>query len=149
MLTARPGRRAAGRDFGTRYVGTKIWSRRSGLNRRPGDETDRHLGADLRREVFLVFKESLNNAVRHSHCSEVAIKLRLEGSRLVLTVADDGEGFDPAGQRDGQGLRSMRRRAESLGGTLELASRTGGATNVVLTVPYRSRSAWAEPGPRH
>jgi ligand-binding sensor domain-containing protein/two-component sensor histidine kinase len=101
-----------------------------------GEETDGHLGADLRREVFLVFKESLNNAVRHSGCTEVAIDLRLEGSRLLLTVADDGDGFDPGGQREGQGLRSMRRRAESLGGTLEVVSREGGGTKVVLTVPY-------------
>jgi signal transduction histidine kinase len=105
-----------------------------------GDETDRPLGADLRREVFLVFKESLNNAVRHSRCTEVAIELRLESSRLVLTVADDGEGFDAGGEREGQGLRSMRRRAGSLGGTLGVVSREGGGTKVTLTVPYRGRA---------
>jgi signal transduction histidine kinase len=104
-----------------------------------GEETDRHLGADVRREVFLVFKESLNNAVRHSLCTEVTIELRLEGSRLALTVADDGQGFDAAQGREGQGLRSMRRRAESLGGTIELVSREGGGTKVILTVPYRGR----------
>jgi len=106
-----------------------------------GEETDRHLGADVRREVFLVFKESLNNAVRHSHCTEVTIELRLEGSRLVLTVADDGQGFDAAQRGEGQGLRSMRRRAGSLGGTLEVVSREGGGTKVTLTVPYRGRAA--------
>jgi signal transduction histidine kinase len=75
-----------------------------------GEETDRHLGGDLRREVFLVFKESLNNAVRHSRCTEVTMELRLERSRLVLTVADDGQGFDADRAAEGQGLRSMRRR---------------------------------------
>ena len=100
-----------------------------------GEETDRHLGGDLRREVFLVFKESLNNAVRHSRCTEVTMELRLERSRLVLTVADDGQGFDADRAAEGQGLRSMRRRAEALRGTLEVASHERGGTAVVLTVP--------------
>jgi signal transduction histidine kinase len=96
---------------------------------------DPRLGADVRREVFLVFKEALNNAVRHSGCARMTIDLRLEGGGLKLTVSDDGRGLDPAASAEGHGLLSMRRRAEQLGGTLELV--TGPGTRVTLRVPVR------------
>ena len=54
------------------------------------------LGADVRRDVLLIFKEAVNNAARHSGCSRVDIDLRMEGARLTLTVADNGIGFDPS-----------------------------------------------------
>src|SRR6185436_2200287 len=49
------------------------------------------LGADVRREVFLAFKETLNNVVRHADCRRVEIALRPEGPWLVLSVRDDGK----------------------------------------------------------
>ena len=94
------------------------------------------LGAGVRRDVFLVFKEALNNAARHSGCSRVAVQLRLEGGGLSLRVADDGAGFDPAVESDGQGLASMRRRAKRLGAALEVGSARGKGTEIVLRVPH-------------
>jgi ligand-binding sensor domain-containing protein/signal transduction histidine kinase len=93
------------------------------------------LGADVRRQVYLIFKESLHNAARHSACTRVEIFLGLEAARLVLQVADDGQGFDPERVADGHGLRSLQQRARALGGTLEVAS--GAGTRVTLRVPYR------------
>ncbi|MGH9762041.1 MAG: triple tyrosine motif-containing protein, partial [Blastocatellia bacterium] len=102
-----------------------------------GDE-ELTLGAEVRRDVFLVFKEALNNAARHSDCSNVEIDLTLEGARLVLKIGDDGSGFDTSQSADGHGIASMKRRAAYLGGDLRLASAKGNGTQIVLTVPRKA-----------
>jgi ligand-binding sensor domain-containing protein/two-component sensor histidine kinase len=101
----------------------------------PDLEPDIKMGADLRRQFFLIFKESVNNIVRHSHCAQAEIDLKMEGGWLVLTARDDGRGFDPAMTSDGHGLMSMSARAKNMGGHLELASQLGQGTTVTLRVP--------------
>ena len=96
-------------------------------------------GLDLgeRRHVFLVFKEALNNISRHASASRVEVLLERRENRLHMTVKDDGQGFDGGGdpKRDGgYGLRNMRRRAEMLGGTLDISSELGTGTTVNLVV---------------
>ena len=107
----------------------------------PESDQDLKLGADIRRDVFLVFKEALNNAVRHSRCAKMSITLRPDHSWLVLTVTDDGRGFDPSAPRDGQGLENIRRRAAGLGGTLQLHSGPRTGTEITLRVPLRAHAA--------
>jgi signal transduction histidine kinase/streptogramin lyase len=99
------------------------------------DARNPHLGADVRREVFLIFKEAVHNITRHARASRVDIALTISQRRLQLVVEDNGCGFDPAGARDGQGLRSMTRRAHGLGGTLAVTSSAGTGARVTLTVP--------------
>jgi signal transduction histidine kinase/ligand-binding sensor domain-containing protein len=103
--------------------------------RTPVERADALLGADVRREVFLIFKESINNAARHSGCKHVEVHLNLEGSRLLLSVRDDGEGFAALPNGQGHGLASMRERARRLGGHLETTSEPGKGTLVKLTAP--------------
>jgi signal transduction histidine kinase len=93
------------------------------------------LGIDVRRELLLSFKEAVNNAARHSQCSHVSIDLRRDGSCLLLSVADDGVGFDTSHESQGQGLASLRRRAEGLKGTFAVQSSPGAGTTVTLRVP--------------
>ncbi|PYR62692.1 MAG: hypothetical protein DMF91_05825 [Acidobacteria bacterium] len=93
------------------------------------------VGVDVRRDLLLIFKEAVNNSTRHSRCSRVEIDFRVKGSQLVLTLADNGVGFDTSLESEGQGLMSMRRRAHRLKGTLEITSGSGLGTTVVLTIP--------------
>lgn len=93
------------------------------------------LGVDVRRDLLLIFKESVNNSARHSRCTRVEVSFRVERSGLVLTIADNGTGFDASLESEGQGLRSMRRRAQRLHGMFDIASGTGPGTTVTLTVP--------------
>src|SRR4029077_13538653 len=86
----------------------------------PDRELSQKLGAEMRRDVFLIFKEALNNAVRHSSCKHVMIELRLDPALLSLVVSDDVCGLTSAGSSEGHGLVSMQRRAKSLGGELQL-----------------------------
>src|SRR5262249_10744887 len=80
------------------------------------------IGADVRRQVFLTFKECVNNMVRHSGCTEADIEFRREGDWLYLRLSDNGRGFDLQAAKDGHGLRNMRARIESIGGRIEVVS---------------------------
>jgi signal transduction histidine kinase len=105
------------------------------------------LGVDLRRDLYLIFKEAVNNAARHSRCSTVSITLRAAGSELCLEVTDDGVGFDPGNGSDGNGLGSMRTRAERLGGSFDILTGPGVGTTVCLRMPMRD-GAPAHPTPK-
>ena len=101
----------------------------------PEHEQQLRIGVDVRRDLFLVFKEATNNAARHSGCTRVQIDFRAEGQWLLLRIADNGAGFDAASESEGQGLASMRRRALALGGALAVESRAGQGTSISLKVP--------------
>jgi ligand-binding sensor domain-containing protein/two-component sensor histidine kinase len=107
------------------------------LQFRASGDTNIAVGADVRREVFLVVKEALNNIVRHAHCGAVEVGLSIDGPRLLLAINDDGRGFTPQHGEAGNGLKSMRYRVSSLGGAIEISSGPGQGTRVVLTVPCR------------
>ncbi|MEW6212087.1 MAG: two-component regulator propeller domain-containing protein [Acidobacteriota bacterium] len=109
--------------------------------RAPSSETYLKLGADVRRTVFLIFKEAVNNIVRHSDCDKADIELRVEGSLLVLDVSDDGKGFDATREAVGNGLASMRSRAASMGGEVEINSRNPSGTRVTLRLPVKQRKS--------
>jgi signal transduction histidine kinase len=86
-------------------------------------------------QVFRIAQEALGNALRHAEAEHIRVKLENGSGRLVLSVADDGCGFDPAAVRGRRlGLTSMEERATELGGTLSVSSSETGTT-VRLEVP--------------
>ena len=91
----------------------------------PAADTDLKLSVGVRRDVLLIFKEAVNNAARHSSCSQVEINFSVENSKLLLQIKDNGAGFTADPEVDGQGLRSMSRRAKALGGDLTIESDDG------------------------
>jgi len=105
----------------------------------PGPESDVPVETDIRREVFLIFKEALNNAVRHSKCTSIEIAFEVSNNRLTLNVTDDGGGFDPLRARVGHGLASIKRRAQSFDGTLDIVSAPERGTTITLQAPLRRR----------
>lgn len=101
----------------------------------PDKAADVKLGADTRREVFMVFKESLNNIVRHSQCTQTEVEFQTENGWLSLKLSDNGKGFDTSSAMEGNGLASMRRRALNLGGKIEVISHPGSGATIRLRVP--------------
>jgi ligand-binding sensor domain-containing protein/signal transduction histidine kinase len=104
------------------------------------DEGQVQLGIETRRQVFLIFKESLHNVVRHANATDVLITLTIGRRALRLVVADNGKGFAETGgavDAAGQGLRSMKRRAETIGGRLSITSAPGSGTTIALDAPIR------------
>jgi signal transduction histidine kinase len=97
-----------------------------------------HCPPESEAEVLRVAQEALNNALRHAEAERVELRMEAREGRLVVTVADDGVGFDPEapGLRSRRlGLTSMEERARALGGSLAVVSRPGEGTTVTLEVP--------------
>ncbi len=105
--------------------------------RAPDIEQDSKLGADLRGDIYLIFKEIITNAVRHADCQRLEIDFQIERSCFILQVSDDGKGFDTGQTSEGLGLTNMQRRAQALGGTIEISSSPQDGTEITLTVPRR------------
>lgn len=102
----------------------------------PSSELALRLSVGVRRDLLLIFKEAVNNAAKHSGCSKVVIDFLYTDSVLKLAIIDDGTGFDDDRiESGGQGLRSMNRRAASLGGTLEIKSSDNKGTSVKFEMP--------------
>jgi ligand-binding sensor domain-containing protein/signal transduction histidine kinase len=104
------------------------------------------VGAQTRRQIYLVFKEALHNALRHGRPTRVTLRVSAADSHLECEIRDDGAGFasgpparDDAGS-DGYGLQTMRERARSLGADLRVWSAPGEGTRVWLRAPL-SRDA--------
>jgi signal transduction histidine kinase len=101
------------------------------------------LGADQRRQLFLLLKEAVTNVVRHAGAGSIAIDLEIAGGELRAAVVDDGRGFEvEAADRPeaaGHGLRNMRARAASIGGVLEIESQPGGGTRIGVRMPLDGR----------
>jgi signal transduction histidine kinase len=85
--------------------------------------------------LFRSMQEAVGNAARHGHASLIRVVLGRTGSGLRMIVEDDGCGFDAGDAPDGLGLRTLRERAELLGGTCAVQSRPGGGTVVRVEVP--------------
>jgi signal transduction histidine kinase/ligand-binding sensor domain-containing protein len=90
------------------------------------------LGPDVRRELLLILKESVTNIAKHARATEASIDIALDGSRLLLTIRDNGRGFDTEASFDGNGVYSMRNRVQALGGKLDIRSEPGSGTTVSL-----------------
>jgi signal transduction histidine kinase/ligand-binding sensor domain-containing protein len=108
--------------------------------REPAADPDLKLSASLRQEIFLIFKEGVNNVVRHSQCTESDIDFQIDGGWMTLKLSDNGKGFDPALVTDGNGLMSMQKRAISLGGEFQVVSGNGGGTTLRLRARLDQRS---------
>ena len=102
------------------------------------------LRSEIRRQVFLIFKEAINNISRHSQCNCAKIAVSVEKGEIILSLSDDGRGFDATGAGNGHeaghGLNSMKERARKIGGALEVTSRIGEGTRVYLRVPISNRT---------
>jgi signal transduction histidine kinase len=100
------------------------------------------LTAEVRHNLYLASKESLNNIVKHAAASEVWIRLQFNGSVFTFSIEDNGRGFDPARQPvRGNGLPNMRKRLEDAGGQCELESAPGKGTRVKFSITLAHNSS--------
>jgi len=92
------------------------------------------LNPGRRKNLFLIFKETINNAAKYSEGSFVDIILLLQEGQLHLTIADNGKGFDPAQVKKGNGLRNMKERAKEINASLEFHSDNSNGTTLKLVM---------------
>jgi signal transduction histidine kinase len=101
------------------------------------DEASTAVPAERRMELVQVLREALANAVRHARPTHVTVAGRVEGGRLVLSIADDGSGFNTSAgsTEEHHGLRNMANRARLLDGHLDIQSAPGHGTTITVMVP--------------
>ncbi|GGB17016.1 sensor histidine kinase [Puia dinghuensis] len=91
-----------------------------------------HLTMKQRRDVYLIFKEAINNMVRHSKATCAIVKFYLSGKALIMKIADNGAGFDPMTPTTNNGLKNMHERARQHRWKLEINSRPQYGTTIIL-----------------
>jgi ligand-binding sensor domain-containing protein/signal transduction histidine kinase len=114
----------------------------------PPDAEIVRLNPEQRRQIFLIFKEGINNSVRHANCSSVYLSLEVVHHQIIGEIRDDGCGFavpalDQAPETGGagHGLGNLRVRTKQLGGQLSIDSSIGHGTCIRLSIPCRKSMA--------
>ena len=98
-------------------------------------------GLAQRRSLFLAIKEVLNNVAKHSGATEVLLKIYIENSEVIVTVEDNGKGFDPAARdRTRNGLTNMAQRMNEVGGQCKIVSLPGAGCRVELSAKVQDLS---------
>ena len=92
-------------------------------------------------ELLRIVQEAMNNVRRHADATVIRVHASSTAGRVTIEVRDNGVGFDPAAAVGGYGLRSMRDRAASVGGTLAIESRPRSGARVIVEVPTTHASA--------
>jgi len=111
------------------------------------------LGAETRHNLFLAFKETLNNTIKHAAATEVHISLSLQPSAFVLAVKDNGRGIDPQHQSSadggringGHGLPNLERRLAAIGGRCEIETSASDGTRIAFIVAVATEKARSSP----
>jgi len=92
------------------------------------------LPMDIRRNIYLIAKEAVNNLVKYSGCGDADIQFQEQYPNLLMTICDNGKGFDLLAPNSRNGLKNMRRRADQIKAILEIDSGLGSGTRISLQV---------------
>jgi ligand-binding sensor domain-containing protein/signal transduction histidine kinase len=102
-----------------------------------GTPSGKPLSPEALRQLYLIFKEAVNNAAKHSRCTRASAELRFEHGRLTMLVADNGTGFTPHAEPGHHGLASLEARSQTLGGKITWHFESG--TTVALSIPCSNK----------
>jgi signal transduction histidine kinase len=125
----------AERTLGDRGVGVKV--------ELPAQLPEEEVGSAARHDLFLAFKEAVNNAAKYAQARTARLRVELTASELVVTLADDGIGFAPGEVRGtGHGLGNLQARLAAHGGRAEVSSTVGRGTTVTIRLPRTPAGSW-------
>jgi PAS domain S-box-containing protein len=99
------------------------------------------LDDDMKLAIYRIVQEQINNILKHSKAKNVAIELSVTSETAVLTIQDDGIGFEPGKTRGGIGLRNIANRAKFYNGTTEIVSSPGHGTKLDVKIPLEQRDS--------
>jgi len=92
------------------------------------------LSMEQRRNLYMIFKEALNNIVKYAEASKVNIKCKMQNDELRMTIADNGKGFDTSQRYEGNGLKNYQKRAQESMMELHLTSTIGEGTRIEVVI---------------
>jgi NarL family two-component system sensor histidine kinase LiaS len=117
------------------------WQRQNPVEVRLSIEGTGRPSPQLQQELVRFVQEALSNVARHSKASRVEVSLNSSPRQLVLSIRDDGNGFEPDQQPEaGFGLRTMRERIQQAGGRFSLQSSPGQGTNITASLPLEEET---------
>ena len=93
------------------------------------------ISMELRRDIYLIFKEAINNAVKYADCKNIHVSINVADDQLHMRISDDGKGFEVASAKNGNGLSNMRKRVEIHKGNFTVNSFLGGGTEILSSLP--------------
>ncbi len=96
------------------------------------------LDMEARRDIFLIFKEAINNTAKYSHGDAVKVHIHCDGKRLHMIIKDYGKGFDVRQADTGNGLDNIQKRAQALRGQLKIDSSPQNGTEITLDMPMEN-----------
>jgi NarL family two-component system sensor histidine kinase LiaS len=111
------------------------WSRHNRITAEVRLANQRPVPVEIEQALFRIVQEALANVARHSQAGNVEIDLRFNQDHLILTLTDDGQGFEPKSSPTGFGLRSMNQRAQALSGNLTVDALPGHGTTLTCRIP--------------
>ncbi len=98
-----------------------------------GSLEDIRIPMEQRRDIYLIFKEAVNNAVKYSGCHGLRAVITSQNNQLQMCISDDGNGFDAGIASNGNGLSNMKKRAETNRGNFKINSSLGEGTEIVVS----------------
>jgi signal transduction histidine kinase len=102
------------------------------------EDVSEQLPDEYKTVIYRLVQEALNNAARHAAAKNIRVKVRQDGGKIAVEVADDGAGFDPSRTR-GLGILGMEERVKRLGGTFHIESKPGSGTTIRFELPEAGR----------
>jgi signal transduction histidine kinase/ligand-binding sensor domain-containing protein len=97
-----------------------------------------NLDINMKRNIFLILKEALQNITKHSQASSVDVHILKDDHRFELRIADNGKGFDLTKDADGNGLKNYKKRAQKIGANFELHSEPNKGTELCLSLTLKA-----------
>ena len=109
-----------------------------------------NIGGDKRYQMLSIFNEALTNIAKYAEATAVETWIEIQDKDLIMTIVDNGQGFDPLKPREdsvlssGHGLRNMQRRANRIKGSLDISSKLGEGTIIKLSFPMKDETVWVK-----
>ena len=94
------------------------------------------LGEKLKLNIYRIIQEQLNNIIKHSEASSAAIHLSMQDNEIILSISDNGKGFDTSRIRKGVGITNIMSRAEFFHGTTEVVTKPGNGYKLTIRFPF-------------
>lgn len=96
---------------------------------------EKKLNMEQRRDLYLIYKESMNNIHKHAVANNVWINVQWRSGKLHLKIKDDGKGFDPSVSTNGNGLKNILSRTEKWKGSTTIETTPGNGTHIEIIIP--------------
>ena len=113
------------------------WENRNGITINLFIENAKRMKLETEQAIYRIIQEALANVARHSQSENVGVSLVFNNQTAKIVVSDDGLGFDVKRKANGMGLRTIKERAESIGGEALIESAPGEGTKVIIVVPFK------------